>query len=73
MLSPGSSLQYCDKLPDNFELLPLYSIKFDISISGSRSLALSTCVLFTSVTQSVVKGAQLLKYYSFIIPTLSYY
>ena len=49
MLSSGSSLQYCCKLPDFFEHLLLYSITFYIGITASKSLVL---MLFISLIQS---------------------
>ena len=49
MLSFGSFGQYCHKLPDASEKLWLYSIKLYIDIVTSRSLTLSTNVLFISL------------------------
>ena len=53
------SLQYCNKLPNFFEELSLYSIKLYISVAAPMFLALSTCVLFIWLMQSV-NGAQFL-------------
>ena len=53
----GSSLPCCHKIPHVFEKLSLYSVK--LSITTSMSLALSTCVLFVSLMQSV-NGAHFL-------------
>ena len=47
------SLQHCKKLPNFFEELSLYSIKLYISVAAPMFLALSTCVLFISLMQSV--------------------
>ena len=47
------SLQYCNKLPNFFEELSLYSIKLYISVAAPMFLALSTCVLFIWLMQSV--------------------
>ena len=51
-----SSLQYCHKIPDVFELLLPYYIKFCISITTSKYSALSICVLF----MQLVNGTQFL-------------
>ena len=47
------SPQYYHRLPVFFEKISLYSIKLCIGITTSMSLALSTCVLFVLLMQSV--------------------
>ena len=53
-------LKYCHKLQDVFKWLSIYSIKLDISIATSVSLALFTCVLSILLMQSV-NGVQFSK------------
>ena len=48
-----SSPQYCHKIPDVLEYLSLYSIKSYTDIIMSMYIALSICVLFISLMQSV--------------------
>ena len=45
-LKAGSSLNYCNKLPDVFEKVPLYYIKLYTAITWSMSWASSTCVFW---------------------------
>ena len=61
-----SSLYYCHKLSDVFKQLLQYSIKLCIGVTISVSLALSTCVLFISLMQSV-NGVQFLNTTFFIV------
>ena len=56
---PGLFLYYCHKRPNVFEQLSLYSTKLYVGITTWMSLALSVCVLFISLMQSV-NGAQFL-------------
>ena len=48
----GSSLQNWDRLSDVFEWQSLYSIKLYISMTTSKFIGLSACVLFISLMQS---------------------
>ena len=53
LLQADWSLKYCHKLQDVFKWLSIYSIKLDINITTSVSLALFTCVLSILLMQSV--------------------
>ena len=70
MLSLGSSLWYCQKLPDIFCKLPLYFIRFYIGITTSRSFTLYARVLFILVMQSM-NGGKIVNFTSlFLSPAL---